>query len=74
MAAASFSSLLTRRPRMKTALVEPHLSREPVLPLVMTFPRGRDLVSAILFWFFSALAWGGLATALVFAWVHFWPS
>jgi hypothetical protein len=58
---------------MTTAPLEPHLGRESVLRLAVAFPRGRDLVSAILFWFFSALAWGGLATALLLVGVHFWP-
>jgi hypothetical protein len=31
----------------------------------MTFPRGKDLGSAILFWSCAVLLWGGLAAVVV---------
>ena len=31
----------------------------------MTFPRGKDLGSAILFWSFAVILWGGLATVVM---------
>jgi hypothetical protein len=31
----------------------------------MIFPRGKDLVSAILFWVCAVLVWGGLAAVAV---------
>jgi hypothetical protein len=31
----------------------------------MTFPRGKDLASAILFWICAVLVWAGLAAAVM---------
>jgi hypothetical protein len=35
----------------------------------MTFPRGKDLGSAILFWSCAVLLWGGLAAVVVWFFV-----
>jgi hypothetical protein len=37
----------------------------------MTFPRGRDLFDAILFWSCAVMLWGGLAAVMVWLVVAF---